>query len=188
MLISFRCCFDFRHFLKFKKNYPFYPCLVVGVKRARYRSAPSWICFMLTECRFRYYVPVNVICSLPEFRFAQYVRKSALPTIRFLILRIILFPCWFSQNWLKLRRGLNLRKDRKRIKTSELVEDIVDFVFVGHAQPCLAMIVPCKYRCGKYNLEVHFNWTDGVIILGKTSLQANLNYFLKYWKKIKNHQ
>ena len=33
--------------------------------------APSWICFMLTECRFRYYVPVNVICSLPEFRFAE---------------------------------------------------------------------------------------------------------------------
>ena len=47
--------------------------------------APSWICFMLTECRFRYYVPVNVICSLPEFRFAQYVRKSALPTIRCLV-------------------------------------------------------------------------------------------------------
>ena len=30
---QFRYCLDLRHFLKFKKNYPFYPCLVVGVKR-----------------------------------------------------------------------------------------------------------------------------------------------------------
>ena len=37
----------------------------------------SWICFTLTECHFRYYVPVNDICSLPEFHFVQYVRKSA---------------------------------------------------------------------------------------------------------------
>ena len=122
---------------------------------------------MLTECRFRYYVPVNVICSLPEFRFAQYVRKSALPTIRFLILKIILFSLFEWDFRFKLGQDLNFCEDRKRIKTSELVEDIVDFVFVGHAQPCLAMIVPCKYRCGKYNLEVHFNWTDGVIILVK---------------------
>ena len=51
-------------------------------------SALSWICFVLAECRFRHSVPVNAICSLPEFRFAQYVRKSALPTIRCLVVGI----------------------------------------------------------------------------------------------------
>ena len=44
---------------------------MVGVRRL------SWICSTLTECRFRYFVPVNDIYSLPEFRYAQYVRKSA---------------------------------------------------------------------------------------------------------------
>jgi hypothetical protein len=37
----------------------------------------SWISSTLTEFCFRYFVPVNKICSLSEFRFAQYVRKSA---------------------------------------------------------------------------------------------------------------
>ena len=134
-MARFRCCLDLRHFPHFKKNYPFYPCLVIGVKRARYRFAPSWICFILTECRFRYYVPVNAICSLPEFRFAQYVRKSALPTIRFLILRIILFSLYECNFWLKLGQGLTFSKDRKRIKISELVEYIVDLVFVGQVCP-----------------------------------------------------
>ena len=78
---QFRYCLDLRHFLKFKKNYPFYPCLVVGVKRARYRFSP-------------------------------------LPTIRFLILKFILFSLHECNFRLKLRQGLNLRKDRKRIKTS----------------------------------------------------------------------
>ena len=36
---------------------------------------------------------------------------------------------------LKLGQDLDLRKDRKRIKTSELVEDIVDLVFVGQVCP-----------------------------------------------------
>ena len=80
---QFRYCLDLRHFLKFKKNYPFYPCLVVGVKRARYRFSP-------------------------------------LPTIRFLILIIILFFRWFVEIRLKLRQGLTLSKDRKRIKTSQV--------------------------------------------------------------------
>ena len=90
---------------------------------------------MLTECRFRYYVPVNVICSLPEFRFAQYVRKSALPTIRFLILKNILFSLFGCDFRLKHGHNLTFSKDRKRIKISELVEYIVDLVFVGQVCP-----------------------------------------------------
>ena len=88
MLVWFRCCLNFRHFPEFKKNYPFYPCLVVGDKRARYHFSP-------------------------------------LPTIRFLILKIILFSKIMLWLWLKLRQGLELWKDRKRIKISEWWENIV---------------------------------------------------------------
>jgi len=41
---------------------------MVGMKRL------SWICSTLTECRFRYFVPVNSICSLSGINA---VRKSA---------------------------------------------------------------------------------------------------------------
>ena len=33
MLVQFRCCLKFTPFPVFERNYPFYPCLVVGVKR-----------------------------------------------------------------------------------------------------------------------------------------------------------
>ena len=61
---------------KSRKMTIFWTCLVVGDKRVcvfcfAKALRTSWICFMLTECRFRYYVPVNAICSLPEFRFAE---------------------------------------------------------------------------------------------------------------------
>ena len=91
MLVWFRCCLDLRHFPQFKKIYPFYPCLVVGYKRARYHFSP-------------------------------------LPTIRFLIFKIILFSKIMLWLWLKLRQGLELWKDRKRIKSSELWENFVELV------------------------------------------------------------
>ena len=75
---QFRCCLDFRHFPIFKKNYPFYP---------------------------------------------------------FLILKIILFSLFECGFCLKLGQHLDFKKDRKRIKTSELVEYIVDLVFVGQVCP-----------------------------------------------------
>ena len=40
-----------------------------------------------------------------------------------------------SHKSFKEKQSLNFIKDRKRIKTSELVEDIVDLVFVGQVCP-----------------------------------------------------
>ena len=43
--------------------------------------------------------------------------------------------CLFLKIRLNFRQDLNFKKYRKRIKTSELVEDIVDLVFVGQVCP-----------------------------------------------------
>ena len=48
---------------------------------------------------------------------------------------IILFNWLVIKISLKLGQGLNFIKDRKRIKISELVEYIVDLVFVGQVCP-----------------------------------------------------
>ena len=64
------------------------------------------------------------IAVIADYRLVVGVKRaryrfSPLPTIRFLILRIILFSCLFWKIYLKLRQGLNFCKDRKRIKASE---------------------------------------------------------------------
>ncbi len=50
----------------------------------------SWICSVLTECRFRYFVPVNFICSLSGLtHFVRVVRpqiRSNLTKLRFVVL------------------------------------------------------------------------------------------------------
>ena len=61
--------------------------------------------------------------------------KKNYPFYPLFILRFILFSCLFWEIRLKLRQGLTLSKDRKRIKNSELVEYIVDLVFVGQVCP-----------------------------------------------------
>ena len=90
--------------------------------------------------------------------------KKNYPFYPFLILRIILFSSWFVKICLKLRQGLTFCKDRKRIKISELVEYIVDLVFVGQVcptdKPCLKK---CYYK----------------IILFILFLSLNLSFFPK---------
>ena len=86
-----------RHFLKFKKNYPFI---------LTWLSALNGLAIALALCRQSAFLSLN--------------------------LSFFLYECNFR---LKLRQGLNFGKDRKRIKTSELVEYIVDLVFVGQACP-----------------------------------------------------
>ena len=51
------------------------------------------------------------------------------------ILRIILFSLFGCDFCLKPQQCLKFNKDRKRIKISELVEYIVDLVFVGQVCP-----------------------------------------------------
>ena len=81
-----------------------------------------------------FYYFVSLVCS-KIFIGQQCVKRaryrfSPLPTIRFLILRIILFSSWFVRICLKLGQYLNFKKDRKRIKTSEKweVKIIVELV------------------------------------------------------------
>ena len=76
---------------------------------------------------------VQFRCCLDLSHFPEF--KKNYPFYPFLIPKFILFSKIMLWQWLKLRQGLNLRKDRKRIKTSELVEDIVDLVFVGQVCP-----------------------------------------------------
>ena len=61
-------------------------------------------------------------CCLGFRHFPQF--KKNYPFYPLFILRIILFSCLFWEIRLKLRQGLTLSKDRKRIKTSVWWEEV----------------------------------------------------------------
>ena len=109
MLVGFRCCLNFRHFPEFKKNYPFYP---------------------------------------------------------FLILKIILFSKIMLWLWLKLRQGLELWKDRKRIKISEEWKNFVElvnshYITVFRCKNCTQLDFSIKFFVGvetpTYQLNRQYN-------------------------------
>ena len=78
---------------------------------------------------------VAIILMSFEFKALPQPFKKNYPFYPLFILRIILFSKIMPWLCLKLRQGLTFSKDRKWIKTSELVEDIVDLVFVGQVCP-----------------------------------------------------
>ena len=97
-------------------------------------------------------------CCLDFNHFPHF--KKNYPFYPLFILRFILFSCLFWEIRLKLRQGLTLSKDRKRIKNSELVEYIVDLVFVGQVCPtdkpptsCVSvlwLLLACEKYCDSW--------------------------------------
>ena len=99
--------------------------------------------------------------------------------------------------YLKLGQDLDLRKDRKRIKTSELVEDIVDLVFVGQVCPTYLLMdnitsgnvagLALKAMSEKYNAiqeEItNLKVTLANIETPKISRVLTLDYFRRIKKK-----
>ena len=69
---------------------------------------------------------VQLRCCLDLSHFPQF--KKNYPFYPFLIPKFILFSKIMPWLWLKLRQGLELWKDRKRIKSSELWENFVELV------------------------------------------------------------
>ena len=63
-----------RNFVPWSSRTPFIDILFLQKEMPIGRL--SWICSVLTECRLRYFVPVNSICSLSGINA---VRKSARP-------------------------------------------------------------------------------------------------------------
>ena len=118
---------NLRHFPIFKKNYPFYPFLILRIILFSVCS-PHFALNLATLFRFQKDRKRIKTSEGVEYIVDIVFVGQVCPTY-------LLFSCLFWKICLKLGLGVNFSKDRKRIKISELVEYIVDLVFVGQVCP-----------------------------------------------------